>query len=71
MGDRSRHSTRGNPGVTDGTSNESKAVSTHGVRTTDEEDGKELDAEGRARYRPWTMRASYQSVKTGVSCSSR
>ena len=42
-------------------SNESKAVSTPGVRTTDEEDGKELDAEGRACYRPWTMRASYLS----------
>ena len=29
-----------------GLSNESKAVSTPGVRTTDEEDGKELGAEG-------------------------
>ena len=29
--------------------------------TTDEEDGKELDAEGRACYRSWTMRASYLS----------
>ena len=34
-----------------GLRNESKAVSTPGVRTTDEEDGKELDAEGRACYR--------------------
>ena len=42
-------------------SNESKAVSTPGVRTTDEEDGKELDAEGRACYRSWTLRASYLS----------
>ena len=42
-------------------SNESKAVSTPGVRTTDEEDGKELGAEDRACYRPWTMRASYLS----------
>ena len=32
-------------------SNESKAVSTPGVRTTDEEDGKELGAEDRACYR--------------------
>ena len=31
-----------------GMSNESKAVSTLGVRTTDEEDGKELGAEDRA-----------------------
>ena len=44
-----------------GLSNESKAVSTPVVRTTDEEDGKELDAEGRACYRSWTMRASYPS----------
>ena len=44
-----------------GLSNESKAVSTPVVRTTDEEDGKELDAEGRACYRSWTMRASYLS----------
>ena len=44
-----------------GLSNESKAVSTPGVRTTHEEDGKELDAEGRACYRSWTMRASYLS----------
>ena len=39
----------------------SKAVITRGVRPTDEEDGKELDAEGRACYRSWTMRASYLS----------
>ena len=39
-----------------GLRNESKAVSTPGVRTTDEEDGKELDAEGRACYRSWTSR---------------
>ena len=44
-----------------GLSNESKAVSTPGVRTTDEEDGKELGAEDRACYRSWTMRASYLS----------
>ena len=44
-----------------GLSNESKAVSTLGVRTTDEEDGKELDAERRACYRSWTIRASYLS----------
>ncbi len=42
-------------------SNESKAVSTASVRTTDEEDGKELDAEGRACHRSWTMRANYLS----------
>ena len=43
-----------------GLSNESKAVSTLGSRTTDEEeDGKELDAEDRACCRSWTMRASY------------
>ena len=42
-----------------GLSNESKAVSTLGVRTTDEDDGKELDAENRACYRSWTVRASY------------
>ena len=34
-----------------GLSNESKAVSTPGARTTDEEDGKELGAEDRACYR--------------------
>ena len=44
-----------------GLSNESKAVSTSGVRTNDEEVGKELDAEGRVCYRSWTMRASYLS----------
>ena len=44
-----------------GLSNESRAVSTLGVRTTDEEDGKELGAEDRACYRSWTMRASYLS----------
>ena len=41
-----------------GLSNESKAVSTPGVRSTDEEDDKERDAEGRACHRSWTMRAS-------------
>ena len=44
-----------------GPSNESKAVSTPGVRTTDEKDGKELGAEDRACYRSWTMRASHLS----------
>ena len=44
-----------------GLRNESKAVSTPGVWMTDEEDGKELDAEGRACYRSWTMRVSYLS----------
>ena len=44
-----------------GLSDESKAVSTPGVRTTDEEDGKELGAEDRACYRSWTMRARYIS----------
>ena len=44
-----------------GLSSESKAVSTPGVRTTDEEGGKELGAEDRACYRSWTMRASYFS----------
>ena len=41
-----------------GLSNESKVVSTPGVRTIDEEDGKELDAEGGACYRSWTTQAS-------------
>ena len=53
-----------------GLNNESQAVSTPGVRMTDEDDGKELDAENRACYRSWTMRA-VTLVKTGVSCSSR
>ena len=44
-----------------GLGNESKAVSTLGVQTTGEENGKELDAERRARYRSWTVRASYLS----------
>ena len=44
-----------------GLNNESKAVSTPGVRMTDEDDGKELDAENRACYRSWTMRAIYLS----------
>ena len=44
-----------------GLNNESKAVSTPAVRMTDEDDGKELDAENRACYRSWTMRASYLS----------
>ena len=44
-----------------GLNNESKAVSTPGVMMTDEDDGKELDAENRACYRSWTMRASYLS----------
>ena len=44
-----------------GLRNESKAVSTPGVLTTDEKDGKELDAEDRACNRSWTMRASYLS----------
>ena len=44
-----------------GLNNESKAVSTPGVRKTDEADGKELDAENRACHRSWTIRASYLS----------
>ena len=44
-----------------GLSNESKAVSTLGVRMTGEEDGKELGPEDRACNRSWTMRASYLS----------
>ena len=44
-----------------GLNNESKAVSTPGVRMTDEDDGKGLDAENRACHRPRTMRASYLS----------
>ena len=44
-----------------GLNNESKAVSTPGIRMTDEDDGKELDAEYRACYSSWTMRASYLS----------
>ena len=42
-----------------GLCDESKAVSTLGVRTADEEDGKELGAEDQACYRSWTMRASH------------
>ena len=42
-----------------GQGDESKPVSTPGVRTTDEEDGMEFDAGSRACYRSWTMRASY------------
>ena len=42
-----------------GLGDESKAVSTPGVRMTDEDDGKECDAESRACYRSWTVRASY------------
>ena len=45
---RGRHSTRWDSGLTDGLGNEKKAVSTPGVRMTDEDDGKELDAESRA-----------------------
>ena len=44
-----------------GLSNVSKAVSIPGVRTTDEEDGKELGAEDRACCRSWTMLVSYLS----------
>ena len=44
-----------------GLGNERKAVSALGVRMTDEDDGKECDAESRACYRSWTMRASYFS----------
>ena len=57
MGARGRPSTRGNPGVTGGTEQRKQSC----VRTTDEEDGKELDAESRACHRSWTMRASYLS----------
>ena len=42
-----------------GLSNENKAVSTLGVRMTNEDDGKECDAESRACYRSWTTWASY------------
>ena len=41
-----------------GLGDESKAVSTHGVRTTDEDDGRELDAASRACYLSWAMLAS-------------
>ena len=44
-----------------GLSNESEAVSTPGVRTSDVVVGKECGAEDRACYRSWTMRASYLS----------
>ena len=44
-----------------GLGDESKAMSTFGVRITDEDDGKECDAESRACHRSWTMRASYLS----------
>ena len=58
MGARDRSSIRRNLSVTEGLRSESKAVSTSGKLTTDEEDGKEVDAEDRACYRSWTMRAS-------------
>ena len=60
-GGRGRPSTCRDPGVAVGLNNESKAVSTPGVRMTDEDDGKEVDAVNRACYRSWTMRASYLS----------
>ena len=41
-----------------GLNSEGKVVSTLGLRMTDEENGKELDAGGRACHRSWTMRAS-------------
>ena len=44
-----------------GLGDESKAMSTPGVRMTDEVDGKECEAESRACYRFLTMRASYFS----------
>ena len=44
-----------------GLNSESKVVSTLGVRTTDEDYGKVLDAEGRACYRSWTVRVRYLS----------
>ena len=44
-----------------GLGNESKAVSTSGVRVADDVYGKELDAESRACYRSWTMQASFLS----------
>ena len=44
-----------------GLGNESEAVSTPGVRMTDEDDGKELDAESRACFRSWTIGTSYHS----------
>ena len=44
-------------------------LSTPGVRTSDEDDGKEFDAEGRACYRSWTMRASYLAqVRSEGTC---
>ena len=47
-----------------GLGDESKAVSTLGVRMTDDDDGKECDAESRACYRSWAMRASNLSQDT-------
>ena len=44
-----------------GLGDECKTVSTPGVRTTDEDDGKELDAQSRAFYRSWRMLASHLS----------
>ena len=44
-----------------GLGNESEGVSTPGVRMTDEDDGKELDAESPACFRSWTIGASYLS----------
>ena len=44
-----------------GLGDESKAVSTLGMRMTDEDDGKECDAESHACCRSWTMRARHLS----------
>ena len=44
-----------------GLNNKSKDASTPGVRMTDENDGKGLDAGNRAYYKSWTMRANYLS----------
>ena len=44
-----------------GLRDERKAVRTLGVRMTDEDDGKECDANSHACYRSWTMRASHLS----------
>ena len=52
-----------------GLGDESTAVSTLGVRT-DDDDGKECDAENRACYRLGRCGPA-TSVKTGVSCSSQ
>ena len=61
MGDRGIPSTCQGLGVANVTEQRKQSCEYPGVRMTDEDDGKELDAENRACYRSWTMRARYLS----------